>query len=115
MKAPTSRESANLFHECFYLTFRTKSDEEAIRFSISQSDAVSPPIVSSHLDLIDVIAARVIFHLLDHILEFDCADVAAEEHPLPLHIFPVVVPSGLAERAALFRNPQAVYLSPAEP
>src|SRR5438309_2011316 len=80
-----------------------------------QCCAFASSIVTRHLDLIYGFPSCFFLHLIDHVLEFDRADIATEEHALSLDFFPVVAPRCLADCAAFLSYFQTVYSSPSAP
>src|SRR2546425_8848297 len=101
--------------ESVYSTLRVKPDIETVPLSTIQRRAFPSSVVTGHLDLIKSLPSGPFLHLVNHVLEFDGADITAKEHALSLDLFPVVAPCCLADRAAFLRNFQTVYSSPAVP
>src|SRR5438552_19100472 len=101
--------------ESVYSTLRVKPDIETVPLSPVQRCAFSSSIVPGHLDLINGRPSGPFLHLVNHVLEFDRADITTEEHALSFDLFPVVAPGCLADRAALLRHFQSVYSSPNAP
>ena len=103
------------FAEQVYTALRVKPDIETVPLSPVQRCAFSSSIVPGHLDLIKGRPSGPFLHLVNHVLEFDRADITTEEHALSFDLFPVVAPGCLADRAALLRHFQSVYSSPNAP
>ena len=101
--------------ESVYSTLRVKPDIETVPLSTIQRRAFSSSIVPGHLDLIKSRPSRSLLHLVNHVLEFDRADITTEEHALSLDLLPVVAPCCLADRAAFLSYFQTVYSSPNAP
>src|SRR5438552_8357303 len=101
--------------ESVYSTLRVKPDIETVPLSPIQSRAFSSSIVPGHLDFIKSRPSGPFLHLVNHVLEFNGAHVAAEEHPLPFDLFPIVPPCCLADSAAFLSYFQTVYSSPNAP
>src|SRR2546427_3987288 len=101
--------------ESVYSTLRVKPDIETVPLSPVQRRAFSSSIVPGNLDLIDCLPSCSLLHLVDHVIEFDRADITTEEHALSLNLFPVVAPCCLADRAAFLSYFQTVYSSPNGP
>src|SRR5437879_5114357 len=103
------------FAEQVYSTLRVKPDIETVPLTAIQRRAFSSSVVPCHLDLIDLLPSCSFLYLVDHVLEFDRADIAAEEHALSFDRFPVVSPCCLADRAAFLSYFQTAYSSPTGP
>src|SRR5436853_1160556 len=103
------------FGEQVYSALRIKPNIETVFLALIQSSALSSTVVSCHLDLINRLPSFSLLDLIDHVPEFDRADITTKEHALALYLFPVIPPCGLADSAALLRNFQTVYSSPNAP
>src|SRR2546425_2866897 len=101
--------------ESVYSTLRVKPDIETVPLSTIQRRAFSSSVVTGHLDLIKSLPSGPFLHLVNHVLEFDRADITTKEHALSLDLFPVVAPCCLAYCAAFLSYFQTVYSSPNAP
>src|SRR2546422_2944221 len=101
--------------ESVYSTLRVKPDIETVPLSTIQRRAFSSSVVTGHLDLIKSLPSGPFLHLVNHVLEFDRADITTKEHALSLNLFPVVAPCCLADRAAFLSYFQTAYSSPNAP
>src|SRR5437016_12870784 len=101
--------------ESVYSTFRVKPDTEPVPLPLVQCHALPSTVIPGHLNLIKSRPSGPFLHLVNHVLEFDGAYVAAKEHALSFDLFPVVAPCCLADRAAFLSYFQTVYSSPNGP